>query len=308
MFLFVAVGCVPVPDCSQCDYTNGLIWLPDPQDCHMYYICEQVDMVWTYYHASCGFMYWDQSRFTCTDMIQQEPDHDDKTDGPLFQPPTPEVDPNCSDDLLLHFPYDVDFNDVTCHHAKGYTYGDGQATIVNDAERGRVVHFDGNVRIEVPFMRDWFRDECMTEFTVMLWFKRARGSFGRVGLVHNGDCMYQPTFIIEGDENNRGQNVFGGLDTDCSWLKFTRSIRVRAGKWHHVALVYNGARMKFYVDKRFRNRKALSGSIDKLQNPMMIGAVGCPMGPMGFFRGCIDEVRVYTRALSRAEVAAAATA
>ena len=75
-------------------------------------------------------------------------------------------------------------------------------------------------------MRNWFKDECMTEFTVMLWFKRARGSFGRVGLVHNGDCMYQPTFIIEGDENNRGQNVFGGLDTDYNWLTFTRSIRV----------------------------------------------------------------------------------
>ena len=37
--------------------------------------------------------------------------------------------------------------------------------------------------------------------------------------------------------------------------------QVREGKWHHVALVYNGARMKFYVDKRFRNRKALSGTV-----------------------------------------------
>ena len=59
------------------------------------------------------------------------------------------VDPTCSDDLLLYFPYDVDFDDVTCHHAKGYAYGDGEARIVNDVDRGNVVHFDGNVRIEV---------------------------------------------------------------------------------------------------------------------------------------------------------------
>ena len=59
------------------------------------------------------------------------------------------VDPICSDDLLLYFPYDVDFDDVTCHHAKGYAYGDGVASIVNDPDRGRVVCFDGNVRIEV---------------------------------------------------------------------------------------------------------------------------------------------------------------
>ena len=59
------------------------------------------------------------------------------------------VEPTCSDDLLLYFPYDVNFDDVTCHHAKGYAYGDGKATIVNDVDRGNVVHFDGNVRIEV---------------------------------------------------------------------------------------------------------------------------------------------------------------
>ena len=59
------------------------------------------------------------------------------------------VDPSCSDDLLLYFPYDVDFDDVTCHHAKGYAYGDGVARIVNDVDRGKVVRFDGNVRIEV---------------------------------------------------------------------------------------------------------------------------------------------------------------
>ena len=59
------------------------------------------------------------------------------------------VDPSCSDDLLLYFPYNNNFDDVTCHHAKGYAYGDGEAKIVNDPIRGKVVEFDGNVRIEV---------------------------------------------------------------------------------------------------------------------------------------------------------------
>lgn len=59
------------------------------------------------------------------------------------------VEPACSDELLLYFPFDVDFDDVSCHNAKGYAYGYGMASIVNDAERGNVVHFDGSVRIEV---------------------------------------------------------------------------------------------------------------------------------------------------------------
>ena len=66
---------VAEPDCTRCDYTKGQIWLPDSQNCHDYYICEKVDTwggrwYWTYHHVSCGLLYWDQSRLTCTPMIQ----------------------------------------------------------------------------------------------------------------------------------------------------------------------------------------------------------------------------------------------
>ncbi|KAI0235885.1 hypothetical protein LSAT2_013572 [Lamellibrachia satsuma] len=75
------VACTPPPtlpsepDCTRCDYTKGQIWLPDSQNCHDYYICEKVDTwlgrwYWTYHHVSCGLLYWDQSRLTCTPIIQ----------------------------------------------------------------------------------------------------------------------------------------------------------------------------------------------------------------------------------------------
>ena len=61
------------------------------------------------------------------------------------------VEPTCSNDLLLHFPYDYDvnFDDITCHKAKGYSYGDGEVKIVNDPDRGQVAEFDGDARLEV---------------------------------------------------------------------------------------------------------------------------------------------------------------
>ena len=63
------------PDCSRCDYTKGQIWLQDSHDCHKYYICEKVDTWggrWHYshYHVSCGLLYWDKSRLTCTETRQ----------------------------------------------------------------------------------------------------------------------------------------------------------------------------------------------------------------------------------------------
>ena len=62
------------------------------------------------------------------------------------------VVPACSDDLLLRFPYDVNYDDISCHNAKGYAYGEGTVDIVPDAERGMVAEFDGKTRLEVTYM------------------------------------------------------------------------------------------------------------------------------------------------------------
>ena len=64
----------------------------------------------------------------------------------------PSVDPTCDNKLLLHFPYELNFDDVTCHKAKGYSYGEGAVQIMYDAERDQnVAQFDGESRIEVRF-------------------------------------------------------------------------------------------------------------------------------------------------------------
>ena len=53
----------------------------------------------------------------------------------------------CGDDLLLYFPFDNHFDDVTCRHALGFPYGN--VSLVDDPDRGMVAHFDGSSRIEV---------------------------------------------------------------------------------------------------------------------------------------------------------------
>ena len=50
----------------------------------------------------------------------------------------------------MHAPYTVNFDDVTCHKFKGYSYGEGEVKIVYDAVRDEnVAEFDGMSRIEV---------------------------------------------------------------------------------------------------------------------------------------------------------------
>ena len=60
-----------------------------------------------------------------------------------------EIIPHCEDDLLLHFPYEDHYNDVTCHHAIATQYGDG-VSLQYDAERqGNVACFTGGTHFEV---------------------------------------------------------------------------------------------------------------------------------------------------------------
>ena len=76
----------------------------------------------------------------------------------------------------------------------------------------------------------------------------------------------------------------------------------RDGKWHLVAAVYDGSAMRFYFDGREIATEAVSGPIGTSgSRPAYIGSWD---GRNEFFPGGIDDVRIYSRALSADQVKA----
>lgn len=69
--------------------------------------------------------------------------------------------------------------------------------------------------------------------------------------------------------------------------------------WTHVAATYDGAALRLYVNGALVGTTALTGSIDATTGPLRIGG-NSVRGE--WFNGLIDEIRVYRRALSQAEV------
>jgi hydrogenase maturation factor HypE len=69
--------------------------------------------------------------------------------------------------------------------------------------------------------------------------------------------------------------------------------------WTHLAFTYDGAAMRMFVNGVQVSTTALTGV-------MPIGAGALRIGGNGvwgeYFRGAIDEVRIYNRALSAAEI------
>ena len=70
-------------------------------------------------------------------------------------------------------------------------------------------------------------------------------------------------------------------------------------QWQHLAATYDGSTARFYVDGAQVASRTVSGGIGS-SNTWRIGAYGSVVG--GFFDGLIDELRVYNRALSAAEI------
>ncbi len=72
------------------------------------------------------------------------------------------------------------------------------------------------------------------------------------------------------------------------------------GQWYHIVGSYDGAQMRLYLNGSLMGSANASGSIGlNPQSPASIGALSTGAQP---FSGWIDDVRIYDRALSDAEV------
>jgi len=69
--------------------------------------------------------------------------------------------------------------------------------------------------------------------------------------------------------------------------------------WTFVAGTYDGSTMKVYVNGNLDNSTALTGAIDTNNMPLSIGRSGFGSD---YFNGTIDEVRIYSQALSLGEI------
>ena len=75
--------------------------------------------------------------------------------------------------------------------------------------------------------------------------------------------------------------------------------KLTTNTWTHLAATYDGATVRLYVNGAQVSSRAQTGQIAISTNPLQIGGDSI-YGQ--YFPGNIDEVRVYNRALSTAEI------
>jgi hypothetical protein len=168
----------------------------------------------------------------------------------------------------------------------------------------------------------------MAAFTVALWFKTTqakaapRGQFWAnptlAGCATGGWGSGDMAMMLEGGK----AAYFHGLTPDNRDMSWFSPTALNDGKWHHVALVNAGPLVFLYLDGTLargeayrhvggtsplgpRSDTASGGAFGTA--PLYLGASNTSFGrdrAASFYQGLIDDVRIWNRPLTSAEVAA----
>jgi PKD repeat protein len=145
-------------------------------------------------------------------------------------------------------------------------------------------------------------------FTVEAWFRTTSLTGGKIIGRGNRNTSGSSKHDRQLYLNSAGQLAFG-VKPNASRLVVTSPGTYRDGAWHHAVASLSPAGMKLYVDGVLRAQRADVQTAEHLaRGYWRIGGdtvSGWPSAPLsGYLNGDIDEVAIYKRALSDAEVAA----
>ncbi len=187
--------------------------------------------------------------------------------------------------------------------------GAAPATLVTAPGRfGQALHFDGKGFLEMESSpRFNYRDP----FTFSLWMSPEESSPGEanMGILSQGEDDFEGQqhglYLLDGKV--RLHSTFRWSDLG---MRLETKRRVKPGHWTHLAVTYDGSMLakgvRIYVNGEPWETEVLFDQhlwpIDS-KEPWRIGAAGGMR-----FRGALDEIRIYQRALSQAEVSALSTA
>lgn len=96
----------------------------------------------------------------------------------------------------------------------------------------------------------------------------------------------------------------GNLWFDVGGVGHITIVQPPANEWHYIVATFNGSFMRLYVDGVEKASSAATGSIPYDANPVLVGADSNQADhmPDSGWNGTIDEVLIYDRALSQAEI------
>ena len=160
---------------------------------------------------------------------------------------------------------------------------------------GTAANFDGtNDRIDVP---DSNSLDLTSGMTLEAWVRPTANSSYRTVVLK--EVPGELSYALYSADSDHGTRPSG-------WVRLNNSSRFADGTasiplnvYTHIAVTFNGTTLAMYVNGILATTTNVAGTIQTSAFPLRIGG-NTVWGE--YFRGQIDEVRIYSRALSQAEI------
>lgn len=176
------------------------------------------------------------------------------------------------------------------HHGTvsgGVTYTTGRV----DAQAASFNGTNANIRVPATVDRN---------FTLACWVKTT--ATAGTGQWYNGMGLVDAE--VAGVAADFGLSMLGSraaFGIGAADLTIQSTVAINNGAWHHLAATYDSTgAMKLYVDGVLRGSGTGPSAARTAPAAFNIGSIG---GVTGFFNGSVDEVRIYDKLLSTAEIA-----
>ena len=209
--------------------------------------------------------------------------------------------------LVAYYPFNGDTKDASGNGNHGINHG---AVLAKD-RYGRpdgayyfsCFHGMDGVHIEVPDSASL--NSPSNAVTISAWIrsdvdwyvKNKNGKQSWLSVVCKGRTKRQYSLQIDAGT----QKIWLMLgDRSCRDAVRGSSNYPKRGEWYHVAMTYDGTKQVAYLDGEPVGHKMSKGQLDAAGEPLFIGR-DTP-GEEEFFKGTIDDVRIYNRALSEYEI------
>ena len=143
-----------------------------------------------------------------------------------------------------------------------------------------------------------------TQLTLSAWVKpTAFGDDPRIISKATGTDVQDHYFLLGFDDISSSQaKIRFRLKTNGTTHQLHTSSTVAVGDWMHLAAVYNGSSMKIYVNGELEASMNKSGNVDTNSNVAVWMGGNPPNSTDRPFKGFMDEVRVYGKALSQTQI------
>ncbi|MFN5317593.1 MAG: LamG-like jellyroll fold domain-containing protein [Bacteroidia bacterium] len=206
-----------------------------------------------------------------------------------------------TDGLVGWWPFNGNANDESGNGNDGNPYGGVSITTDRFGNNNAAYNFDG--------LDDYIEIQSNTalnlpeSYTINVWANAQE---------FLGQFTDEPSIVSKfGGWGSGGYAIFMGEDVGainyCYQQGGNNRMRITnysADTWYNITAVYDNLKTRLYIDGIFVDSLDNSGSIEPNDIPLCIGKEGQIHSNISYFKGMIDDIAIYNRALTPEEITA----